>query len=444
MRIKVGRSSALSGRIALPGDKSISHRAALLGALAEGESRFENFLVAGVTQVMLDALRCLGVCWRLDAQTLTLSSPGLDKLAVPQESLYCGHSGTTLRLLTGALAAANLDVVLEGSERLRQRPMGRIVTPLLRMGANLVSDQGHAPLRLSHHSRPLKGLRHETPVASAQVKSAILLAGLRADAPTVVIEPGPSRDHTERMLSAMGISIVQSRMDDGRPEIRLMPATRGGLSPLQMCIPGDFSAAAFLISAAALLPDSEVFLPGVGLNWTRSGMLSALKDMGARIRIENPRIESGEDVGNLKVSYALLHGGQIDGDLVVRMIDEFPAFAVAAAFAEGRTVVGGAAELRVKESDRIHGICQALGALGVKIEETADGFILQGCPEDLAGGVTLNPNRDHRMAMAFILAGLRCKAPIIIEEAQIINQSFPGFIQALQSLGADRIEVLDD
>jgi 3-phosphoshikimate 1-carboxyvinyltransferase len=314
------------------------------------------------------------------------------------------------------------------------------------MGANIITNDGKAPLVLSERQicSSLKGLVHELPVASAQVKSAILLAGLRSEGSTVVVEPKPSRDHTERMLASMGVNIQQERLKDGQYQISLQPPDVTKLLPLNLCIPGDFSAAAFLLAAGCIVMNSELHLLGVGMNWTRLGMLSALEDMGAQIQLENRAVDSNEEFGDLKIQYASLQGGNIEKTLVVRMIDEFPAFAVVAAFAEGQTIVRGAEELRYKESDRIRGICRGLSKLGVEIKETSHGFILNGSNKDLPGGITLNPNHDHRMAMAYVLAGLRCSNPIIIEDGQIIAQSFPGFIETLVSLGVGSIEVVDD
>ncbi len=446
MRIKVSRSDSISGQVILPGDKSISHRAVLLGTLARGVSCFDRFLMAGVTRVMLDAVRQLGVEVSLMEDRLVLESPGMADLKSPDLPLDCGHSGTTMRLLAGALAGANLDAVLDGSHRLRQRPMARVVDPLNGMGARVSAAGGYAPLRLIRRpdGRPLSGLRHETSVASAQVKSAILLAGLGADSPTTVIEPGPSRDHTERMLGAMGVPVVRESLPDGRPQIVLTPIEARSLMPLKAVIPGDFSTAAFLLTAGAILPGSALHLQRVGLNWTRTGMLDALQQMGADIHIDHITRISNEKIGHIHIRESSLSGVLIAGEGVVRMIDEFPAFAVAAAFASGETTVREANELRYKESDRIRGICVGLQRLGVDVTEMADGFRIVGDPADLPGGVILNPAGDHRLAMAFVLAGLRCEQPVVVEGAEIISQSFPGFVETLQSLGACSIEVLDD
>jgi 3-phosphoshikimate 1-carboxyvinyltransferase len=441
MWIEVKRSAPIKGTLRLPGDKSISHRAVLLGALAKGDSTCDNLLVAEVTRAMLDAVGQLGVACHLEGTRLDIHSPGLHGLTSPDKVIYCGHSGTTMRLLAGALSSANLHVTLDGSLRLRERPMARIVEPLVRMGAQIVDDGGRAPLQLAKRSSntPLRGLKHCPSVASAQVKSAILLAGLQADGPTTLIEPGPSRDHTERMLTAMGADVTTLRRVDGRPEITLAPLSGRDLKPLQMQIPGDFSAAAFLLAAGAILPGSEIALPHVGLNWTRTGFLEALQDMGVDVAIGGQTVLSNEPVGDLRIRGGDLQGTHVSGDRVVRMIDEFPAFAVTAAFARGRTVVRAAGELRYKESDRILQICQGLHTLGVNIVEHPEGFDIVGHSGDLPGGVTLYPGQDHRMAMAFTLAGLRCRKPIRIDGAEIIHQSFPGFVDTLSKLGVGTI-----
>jgi 3-phosphoshikimate 1-carboxyvinyltransferase len=271
-----------------------------------------------------------------------------------------------------------------------------------------------------------------------------LLAALQAASSTTVIEPGPSRDHTERMLKAMGVDLETDLTPEGLPRVRVAPLADGVLTPLKMRIPGDFSSAAFLLTAAAILPGSKIRLQKTGLNSTRTGLMDALRGMGHQLSTENTVIESGEPLGDVVLRSGDPVGVQVSGDLVVRMIDEFPAFAVAAAFARGQTIVREAAELRHKESDRIEGICRGLSALGLAIQPASDGFTLQGQTEDLKGGVELWPGKDHRLAMAFVLAGLRCQKPILIHGAEIIHQSFPTFLESLQALGVDSFEVLDD
>lgn len=439
MKLIIYPGNALRGSVQVPGDKSLSHRAVLFAALAEGESRISNFLVSGVTRVMLDALKALGVEWKLDGEQLIVQGQGLRGLQAPAQPLYCGNSATTIRFLAGALAAAGIPAVLDGSDGLRKRPMDRIVEPLRRMGVQIhASGSGTAPLTLS--ARPesvrLLPLNEDLPVASAQVKTCLLLAALDADGGTVLREPGPSRDHTERMLGRMGVDITSQRIEmQGRTayETRLTPAG-GALKPLTMAIPGDFSAAAFFIAVAAFVPGSEVMITGVEINPTRTGIIDALRAMGADIAIEERGEQGGEPVGNIFVRASNLTGGQVSGDLVVRMIDEFSAFGAAAAFAQGETCVRDAVELRYKESDRISTLCDEIRKLGGQAEEAQDGFRILG--GGLQGGAA-QAHGDHRLAMALATAGLAARAPVTIDGAEIISESFPGFVEALCQLGAN-------
>ncbi len=438
MNLQVTPGAPLLGEIHLPGDKSLSHRAALLAALAQGESRIANFLVAGVTQAMLSALTTLGVAWELEGNHLTIWSPGPSSLKSPQAPIDCGNSATTLRLLTGALAATQVSAVLDGSPGLQQRPMKRIVEPLLQMGVSISSTDGHAPLALQKSSLPLRPLDYSMPVASAQVKSCLLLAALAAGGQTTLREPGPSRDHTERMLRSLGVQVKSERLslpelDTDQYLTQLLPPRQLVLPVLDLELPGDFSAAAFLVVAALITPGSEVSLQQMGLNPTRTGLLDALLEMGADIQVSVTGESSGEPVGSLVVRHSNLHGTQITGPLVVRMIDEFPAFAIAAAFAEGETRVSQAGELRYKESDRITALCTELASLGANVAETADGFIIQG--KHLAGGEQVASHGDHRLAMALAVAGLACQRPVTVLDAGIITESFPAFQQTLADLG---------
>jgi 3-phosphoshikimate 1-carboxyvinyltransferase len=448
MELISSRSSSLHGKVCLPGDKSLSHRAALLAALAQGESRIENFLTSGVTQAMLEALTALGIGWELSGTTLTVQGNGLYGLRPPATPLNCGNSATTLRLLAGALAASGTQAVLTGSAGLRRRPMGRIVTPLRQMGVPVqATADATAPLELAARPPdwPLRPIHHSMSVASAQVKSCLLLAALAADGPTVIDEPGPSRDHTERMLRSMGVRVEsQPVMVDDNPWFRVVldpprPCTltpSDALHPLHTSLPGDFSSAAFLIVAALITPGSKITLRQVGLNPLRTGLLDALRLMGADIRETVGEERDGEPVGDLTVRYSPLHGAQVAGELVVRMIDELPILAVAAACAEGLSVVRDAAELRHKESDRISALCTELQALGVNITESEDGFAVQGGA--IQGG-SVDPHADHRLAMCLAVAGLAAQGPIMVSDAEIIYESFPGFLAALQSLGAVKL-----
>ena len=441
MKLSVYPGQPLRGTLRLPGDKSLSHRAALFAALAQGESVFENFLNAGVTRAMLEALTDLGIIWQMDGQTLRVEGKGLNGFSAPAQALNCGNSATTLRLLAGALAAAGIPGVLDGSPGLRRRPMRRIVEPLQQMGVPVEAGAGFtAPLHLAYRpsSRRLSGMRHELSIASAQVKSCLLLAGLAAASPIEVVEPAASRDHSERMLRLMGVSIQHTRLsipgtDRISKSLTHLDPCSFELRPLQLNLPGDISAAAFFIVAALITPGSDILIEHVLLNPGRTGLLDVLLSMGADIHIEMETANEWEPSGNLRVRYSALHGQSVSGDTVVRMIDEFPAFAVAAVYAEGKTAVRDASELRTKESDRIHAL-QELVHLGANIDEQADGFDVHGRAA-LSGGQA-NAQGDHRMAMALSIAGLAARNPVSVDGAEIISESLPGFSTALQELGA--------
>lgn len=433
MNLTVVPNGPLRGVVDLPGDKSLSHRAALFAAMAEGRSEIRHLLFSGVTKVLLEALPKLGVKLEAEGERLVVQSPGWAAWRAPAEPIYCGNSATTIRLLAGALAASGVPAVLDGSAGLRARPMDRIIEPLRRMGVSLRAAEGdRAPIELLGRAAGWKlgGLDYTLPVASAQVKSCLLLAGLGASAPVTLHEPGPSRDHTERMLSAMGVHL---ECDPANRKVRLDPPLRP-LAPIQMTLPGDISSAAFLIVAATIVPGSGIVLRNVGLNATRTGLLDALAAMGARFHVENEHLESGERAGDLHVEAAPLKGTRVSGDLVVRMIDEFPVFAVAAMAAEGRTEVRDASELRGKESDRISVLCAQLRAIGVPVEEFADGFAIEG-PVHPAG--TADAHRDHRLAMSLAVAGLIGAQPVTVQGAEIVTESYPQFTDVLTRLGAN-------
>ncbi len=434
MKLVASPSSGLTGRASLPGDKSLSHRAALLASLAEGRSCIRNFLGAGVTDVMLRSLAGLGVAWSAQDGALEIEGRGLHGYRPPKQALDCGNSATTMRLLAGALAASGVPATLDGTPGLRSRPMRRLTEPLQAMGVPIApSDTGGAPLILAARpaGQPLKGLDYRLPVASAQVKSALLLAALAAEGETVLREPGPSRDHTERMLAGMGLDVRSSR--SGTDYVtRLVPS--GRLKPLDFTVPGDLSSAAFLLVAALVVPGSQVTVQGVGLNPTRTGLLEALAAMGADLQVVETGQECGEPVGEVTACSSSLHGTQVGGDLVVRMIDEFPIFAVAAACAAGQTVVRDAGELRFKESDRIAALCTELRRIGVEAAETPDGFVIRGGRQPVGGEV--DPHGDHRLAMSLAVAGLAAEKPVAVCGAEAVDESFPGFTQLLESFGA--------
>jgi 3-phosphoshikimate 1-carboxyvinyltransferase len=437
MNLTTNPGHALTGTVSLPGDKSLSHRAALIASLAAGRSQIENFLVSGVTSRLLEALTSLGITWKLDGTTLVLDGKGLGGFSVPFGPLNCGNSASTMRFLAGALAAAGTPAVLDGSKGLRRRPMDRIIQPLNRMGVNIMGVAGCAPLSMGVSALPLKGGTLMLDVASAQVKTCLLLAGLSAGEPVTISEPGFSRDHTERMLSSMGVGIKSEKISvDGSPRYltHLTPAAaRYGLKPLNMALPGDFSSAAFLIVAALITPGSNITLKDIGLNATRTGLLDVLLTMGASIHINAKPTRNGEPVGDLTIKHSSLKPADICGEKVVRMIDEFPIFAVAAAYASGTSTVRDAAELRVKESDRIGALCAELRNIGVEVMELPDGFAINGAGE-VRGG-TVEPHCDHRLAMSLAVAGLASAQPVVIQNAEIMQESFPEFSDVIVKLG---------
>jgi len=440
MKLIVQPGNPLRGTVNVSGDKSLSHRAMLFAALAEGESHISNFLLSGVTRVMLEALGTLGIKWRIDGRELIIHGCGINGLKTPSLPINCGNSATTMRLLAGALAASGVPVVLDGSPGLRRRPMSRIVAPLRRMGVKIdTAEGGVAPLTIAGRDRAqsLIPLNETLPVASAQVKSCLLLAALSAAGESVIREPGPSRDHTERMLSSMGVCVEKFKVEERGTvsyETRIQPL-RKPLSPLVMNLPGDISAAAFLIVAALITPGSEIYISGVGINPTRTGIIEALQKMGGDIRILNQSLQAGEPVGDIMVRFSPLSGIDVFGPLVVRMIDEFSVFGVAAAYANGKTNVRDASELRVKESDRILTLREELSKLKVDITEADDGFSVNG--GNLPCGGMVRAHGDHRLAMALAVLGLGAKAKVCVEGAEIIHESFPEFVHCLKSLGAD-------
>jgi len=440
MRVTVKKAEGLRGRVKVPGDKSISHRALLLGSIAEGKTRIQNFLPAADCLATLACVRALGIeVGRLSETELIVQGRGLRGLREPEDVLDCAGSGTTMRLLAGILAGQPFYSVLTGNEQLRRRPMGRIVEPLRRMGATVSGrDDGRLP-PLTIMGGNLHGIKYRLPVASAQVKSAILLAGLYADGPTVIHEPGPARDHTERMLAAMaeGQTSNFKLQSSKRKALEVDGATitlRGGtrLSSLDIVVPGDVSSAAYFIAAACLVPGSRVAIESIGVNPTRTGFLDALREMGADILVGNQHEVSGEPVAEVVVRAGGLRGVEVRGDQVPRMIDEFPILAVAATQAEGQTVVRDAAELRVKETDRIANMAVELRKLGAHIEERPDGFVVEG-PTRLMG-TRVNSHGDHRLAMSLAIAGLIAEGETTIEGAECIADSFPGFEATLRAL----------
>lgn len=426
------RSSAagpLRGELRVPGDKSISHRALMLGAISDGRTEIDGFLDGLDCLATRDALRAMGV--RIEGPQegrVRIDGVGLEGLQAAEQALDLGNSGTSMRLLAGLLAGMPFTSVLTGDSSLSRRPMHRVITPLTQMGARIeATADGTAPLQV-HGRRPLAGLRYTLPVASAQVKSALLLAGLCAAGETLLVEPRPSRDHTERMLRARGADL---RWLDAQ---RLVLRPGQSLTAAPVSVPGDISSAAFFIVAATLLPGSELLLREVGVNPTRTGLLEILKLMGANIELLDPREVAGEPVADLRVRHAPLHGIEIPPTLVPLAIDEFPILFLAAACAKGTTRLREAAELRVKESDRIEVMAQGLAALGIAVAPMPDGIIIEG--GSLEGG-QVDSHGDHRIAMTFSVAGALAHEPVIITDCGPIETSFPGFADCAGAVGLE-------
>ncbi|MCB0122108.1 MAG: 3-phosphoshikimate 1-carboxyvinyltransferase [Caldilineaceae bacterium] len=428
-QFSIQSGSPLTGQCSVPGDKSISHRAVIFGSIAEGKTTVRNFLDGHDCRATVGVMRALGVEIEvLNPTELVVQGRGIDGLQEPADVLNCANSGTTIRLLTGLLAGQQFAGFLTGTAQLRRRPMGRIVNPLKGMGADIMGRQNgnYAPLGI----RParLRSVEYEMPMASAQVKSSVLLAGLYAKGLTIVREPGPTRDHTERLLRAMAapVDVIGNTVLIERPTSPL----RG----IDLTVPGDLSSAAFLLVAAAVIPDSRITIVGVGVNPTRTGIVDALLEMGAQIRFHHEREEAGEPVADVEVRYSNLRAATFGGPGIVTMIDELMVLAVAATQARGRTVIKDAAELRVKETDRIASTVGELRKMGAKIEPTSDGFIVDG-PTELKGA-PVESQGDHRLAMALTVAGLVAKGDTTVYGSEVTADSFPGFEVTLQALGA--------
>ncbi len=437
------QESPLRGTVMVPGDKSISHRAVMLAALADGPSKIRNWLPAGDTLATLWSIQTLGIEAQVrrrssQAWDLAVNGRGLHRLQAPESILDCRNAGTCMRLLTGILAGQRFPSILDGSDQLRRRPMGRIIEPLRAMGADIESLDGRPPLRIKPAS--LRGIDYVLPVASAQVKSAILLAGLYADGMTWVRQPGPARDHTERMLQAMGVPVrvdgdIVTFGEMGGDGVTWGPVHDRKLKPLDITVPGDISSAAFPLVAAAIVPNSNISILEVCTNETRTGLLDILKAMGARFDITNLRITGGEPAADIVLKEQVLHSTGVGGNLVVRAIDEFPAWSVAATQAAGASVLRDALELRVKEVDRISMLTGELRKLGAQIEEYPDGFSISG-PTQLRGA-EVDSHGDHRLGMALAVAGLVASGSTLVKDADCIADSFPAFTKTMQTLGAN-------
>lgn len=421
------KGQPLQGSLAIPGDKSVSHRAVMFAALADGTSTIEGFLEGEDTRATARIFSQMGVRMETPSPSRrVVHGVGVDGLQPPQGPLDCGNAGTGMRLIAGVLAGQRFDSTLVGDESLSRRPMRRVTGPLAQMGARIdTRDDGTPPLHV-HGGQPLQGIAFHSPVASAQVKSAVLLAGLYAQSETRVVEPHPTRDYTERMLAAFGV------------EIEYAPGTarlQGGqrLRATDITVPADFSSAAFFLVAASIIPGSALRLRQVGLNPRRTGLLHALRLMGADIREENAAEQGGEPVADLLVRHAPLKGARIPEALVPDMIDEFPALFVAAAAAQGATVVTGAAELRVKESDRLAAMATGLRTLGVQVDETDDGATVHGGA--VLGSGVIESHGDHRIAMAFAIAGQLSSGEVRIHDVANVATSFPGFDDLARGAG---------
>jgi 3-phosphoshikimate 1-carboxyvinyltransferase len=416
----------LQGRLRVPGDKSVSHRSIMFGALAEGTTRVSGFLQGEDSLNTLRAFRAMGV--QITDPTaqgeVTIQGVGMHGLKAPSKPLYMGNSGTSMRLLTGLLAGQSFDTVLEGDASLTKRPMKRVTEPLTKMGARIDSIDGYPPLRIKG-GNPLRGIEYAMPMASAQVKSCLLLAGMYAQGQTTVIEPAPSRDHTERMLTAFGYPVQR---EGGRIQIN----GGGRLQASAIPVPADISSAAFFMVGASIATEGEVVLEQVGINPTRIGVIEILRLMGANIELGAQRMAGGEPVADIRIRPAQLRGIEIPEELVPLAIDEFPVLFVAAACAKGTTVLRGAEELRVKESDRIQVMADGLQTLGIKAQPTPDGIVIEG---GKLGGGEIQSHGDHRIAMAFSMASLRASQTIVIHECLNVNTSFPGFVQLAGSAG---------
>ena len=434
MRFTVSPGGTIGGQARVPGDKSISHRSIMLGALAEGVTRVSGFLEGEDALATLNAFRAMGVeIERPEEGEVVVHGVGLHGLEAPPAALDLGNAGTGMRLLCGLMAGQAFDCELTGDASLCSRPMGRVIDPLMLMGAQIHAQEGGRPPLSVTGGRQLQGIHYDLPMASAQVKSCVLLAGLYADGRTSVTEPAPTRDHTERMLRGFGYPVTR--------ENDVISLQGGGrLKAADIDVPADISSAAFFLVAASITPGSDLLLTHVGINPTRTGVINILSLMGADISLTNEREVGGEPVADIRVRYAPLRGIEIPQDQVPLAIDEFPALFIAAACARGRTVLRGAEELRVKESDRIAAMAEGLTTLGISNEVLEDGIVIEG---GTMGGGEIRTHMDHRIAMSFAIAGLRARESIVVLDCDHVATSFPGFDSLAGQLGL-RISVHDD
>lgn len=429
------QSSPLNGTIRVPGDKSISHRALMFGAMAVGRTRVSGLLEGEDVLCTASAMRALGATVeREEDGTWTIQGRGVGGFSEPTGVLDMGNSGTAARLLMGILATQPFTTFMTGDASLCSRPMERVMKPLRPIGVNFVSrDKGRIPIAIQGTSNPMP-IRYELPVASAQVKSAVLLAGLNAPGKTTVIEPNPSRDHTEKMLTHFGADVEVVHEDNGGRVITLTGQPE--LVARDVVVPTDPSSAAFPVVAALIVPGSKITVEAVGMNPLRTGLFTTLKEMGAKITEENRRIEAGEEVADLVVEYSQLQGVDVPASRAPSMIDEYPVLAVAASFAKGTTRMNGLEELRVKESDRLAVVAESLAACGVDLEEGEDYLVVNGDGSPAQGGGEIQSRLDHRIAMSFIVFGMASVQPVRIDDASPIDTSFPGFNDLMNGLGA--------
>lgn len=422
--------TGLKGTVSVPGDKSISHRGIMFGSIADGTTEIHNFLPGADCLATIRCFRTLGIEIEQEGSTVIVHGKGLHGLSAPSHILDVGNSGTTTRLLSGILAGQPFESKLSGDESLNSRPMKRIIGPLTQMGADISSilHNGCAPLYIAP-SR-LHGIHYDSPVASAQVKSCILLAGLYADGETSVTEPGLSRNHTELMLKEFGADIRSVHdLDCSRTTAIIQPGRE--LHGQKLTVPGDISSAAYFIAAGLIVPDSEIRITNVGINPTRAGILKVCEDMGARIELSNERTESGEKIADITVRTSRLHGTVIEGDIIPALIDEIPVIAVMAAVAEGTTVIRDAAELKVKETDRIETVTDNLKAMGCDVTPTEDGMIING---GKLKGASIHTLLDHRIAMAFSIAALAAEGRTRILDSKCVDVSYPAFYDTFEEL----------
>lgn len=423
--MKLRKVKGLNGTIAIPGDKSISHRAVMFGSLAKGTTHITNFLSGADCLATIDCFRAMGVEIKQNGTEVTVHGNGLHGLKKPERQLDVGNSGTTTRLISGILSGQDFDVTLSGDESLNKRPMGRIMKPLSMMGADIqsVNDDGCAPLKIN--GKPLKAVHYDSPVASAQVKSAVLLAGLYADGKTSVTEPALSRNHTELMLQSFGVQVSsQGTTAEVTPPEEM--------TAVDIVVPGDISSAAFFIAAGLVTPDSCITLKQVGINPTRNGILKVCEAMGADLVLSNVKDDSGEPTADITVKTSNLKGTEVGGELIPALIDEIPVIALMAAFAQGETVIRDAAELKVKESNRIDLTVDNLVKMGVDAEATEDGMIIRG--GNPLKGASIHCKYDHRIAMTFSIAGINADGETVIEDAECVDVSYPTFYEQLQML----------